>query len=423
MFFFFYQSLEFYWHYYTYPTTTNIAVTTPSHFRIPAVTICNRNMIKRTQLCGQYPHLCAKPNNLKGFCQKHSSMCLGKTSDLEIPLFGYYTNSSKNITKELRDTIQQLTFNASLEKNDMFFYPDTKTWRTTYVNSFEFASYARCYSFNLHIFSKEEPSTVDATGPDRRVIASMIHEKKENLYPWVDYQVFLSVHSPLVPDNPIQYGHELTSGYNYEIFLHFKEEHLLPHPYATNCADYDDLWKKNNKTGPRSQEMCREFCRKTYNAQCYGCGYYQTMHSYKWQNLCPYGTLSCKDEKLWKDLELCEENCKPNCLKLKYTYRFKKTKVTTFSNSNFFTVKDMIGVILYTRDRDVTIVSHLPLYNDWELFSYIGGLMGCWLGISVWAMVGISEKSFRKIIWWKPNLRRKLRRIVRSNASSQTHSP
>ncbi|PRD29825.1 UNVERIFIED_CONTAM: hypothetical protein NCL1_28207 [Trichonephila clavipes] len=33
-----------------------------------------------------------------------------------------------------------------------------------------------------------------------------------------------------------------------------------------------------------------------------------------------------------------------------------------------------------------------------ELFSYIGGLMGCWLGISVWASVGVFEKIYRKIV-------------------------
>ncbi|GFT52071.1 hypothetical protein NPIL_620961, partial [Nephila pilipes] len=34
-----------------------------------------------------------------------------------------------------------------------------------------------------------------------------------------------------------------------------EEEHLLESPYDTNCTDYEDLWNKNNKTGPRSQEV------------------------------------------------------------------------------------------------------------------------------------------------------------------------
>ncbi|KAF8796518.1 hypothetical protein HNY73_000883 [Argiope bruennichi] len=285
---------------------TNIAVTTPSHFKLPAVTICNRNMINRTYFCRRYPHLCEKPNDLEEFCQKHPFMC--------IPKFGYYTNSSENITAEVQDAIQQLTFKISRRKNDMFFFYDTKTWRVTYVYSLEIALYARCYSYNLHIFSKEEPNKLGATDTDTMIIAIMTQEKEETLYPWVESQVFLSIHSPLVPENPIQYGHALRSGYKYEIFLRFEEEYLLPHPYATNCTDYDALWKKNNKTGPRSQEMCREFCEQTH----------RTPH--------------CYDEEFKKSLELCKENCKPSCM-------------------------DRIGVVLYIRDRDVTIVSHLPLYN------------------------------------------------------------
>ncbi|GFT70147.1 hypothetical protein NPIL_481441, partial [Nephila pilipes] len=34
-----------------------------------------------------------------------------------------------------------------------------------------------------------------------------------------------------------------------------EEEHLLESPYQTNCTDYEYLWEKNNKTGPRSQEV------------------------------------------------------------------------------------------------------------------------------------------------------------------------
>ncbi|GBO09730.1 hypothetical protein AVEN_119625-1 [Araneus ventricosus] len=44
----------------------------------------------------------------------------------------------------------------------------------------------------------------------------------------------------------------------------------------------------------------------------------------------------------------------------------------------------------------VTILSQEPLYGAWDLFSYIGGLVGCWLGISVWALAGIFEKTFRE---------------------------
>ncbi|GFU41656.1 hypothetical protein NPIL_210311, partial [Nephila pilipes] len=54
--------------------------------------------------------------------------------------------------------------------------------------------------------------------------------------------------------------------------FHFQEEeHLFESPYQTNCTDYEELWKQNNKTGPQSQEMCRERCRWNFIQSCNGC--------------------------------------------------------------------------------------------------------------------------------------------------------
>ncbi|GFS52296.1 uncharacterized protein NPIL_363561, partial [Nephila pilipes] len=50
-----------------------------------------------------------------------------------------------------------------------------------------------------------------------------------------------------------------------------EEQHLLESPYHTNCTDYEGLWKENNKTGPRSQEMCRERCTWNFFKSCDGC--------------------------------------------------------------------------------------------------------------------------------------------------------
>ncbi|GIX74523.1 hypothetical protein CEXT_668871 [Caerostris extrusa] len=46
-----------------------------------------------------------------------------------------------------------------------------------------------------------------------------------------------------------------------------EEEHLQPAPYPTNCTDYEALWEKNNKTGPRSQEVSKFPYWTTYEKQ------------------------------------------------------------------------------------------------------------------------------------------------------------
>ncbi|GFY46327.1 uncharacterized protein TNIN_316991 [Trichonephila inaurata madagascariensis] len=68
-------------------------------------------------------------------------------------------------------------------------------------------------------------------------------------------KVIFSVHSPFIRDNPRILEKELKFGRGYAIDVSLKEEHLLQHPYPTDCTDYNDLWRKNNKTGARSQEV------------------------------------------------------------------------------------------------------------------------------------------------------------------------
>ncbi|GBN88771.1 hypothetical protein AVEN_74896-1, partial [Araneus ventricosus] len=43
-----------------------------------------------------------------------------------------------------------------------------------------------------------------------------------------------------------------------------EEEHLLPHPYQTDCIDYNAEWRRRNKTGPRSQEVCQDLCEWSF---------------------------------------------------------------------------------------------------------------------------------------------------------------
>ncbi|GFW17919.1 hypothetical protein TNCV_2231001 [Trichonephila clavipes] len=73
--------------------------------------------------------------------------------------------------------------------------------------------------------------------------------------------------------------------------------------------------------------------------------------------------------------------------------------------------RDIIEVKVFLSDPEVNVMSHNALYTSAELFSYIGGLMGCWLGISVWASVGIFEKIW-KFVRLKWQFRNKSRRLL-----------
>ncbi|GFY52010.1 hypothetical protein TNIN_367781 [Trichonephila inaurata madagascariensis] len=55
----------------------------------------------------------------------------------------------------------------------------------------------------------------------------------------------------------------------------------------------------------------------------------------------------------------------------------------------------------------MTVISHDPLYSAGDLFSHIGGLVGCWLGISVWAFTNIMEGSVLMATNWMKKFRKK----------------
>ncbi|GFQ74844.1 uncharacterized protein TNCT_315651 [Trichonephila clavata] len=243
--------------------------------------------------------------------------------------------------------------------------------------------YSLCYSSNLHSNDNAEPEkwTINSTRRARRnrigYIRLKIPTNESFIYISLP-KVFFSVHSPFIPENPRILQNELQIGHKYEIDVHLKEERLLQHPFPTDCTDYVELWRKNNKTGPRSQEACKKKCSDVSEEQCWNCTLWKKV---KCKETCMRDCSFC--EKMYlEELPSCEMKCKVSCF-------------------------DTIHIYLYMDNTEVEVLKHNRLYGTEELFSYIGGLMGCWLGISVWASVSLFENIYRKIVQVKRLLRKK----------------
>ncbi|GIY10509.1 uncharacterized protein CEXT_455551 [Caerostris extrusa] len=331
--------------------------------------------------CSRYPDLCQTPNKLQEFCAKHYHFCLGDDTDIKIPKLGYYANNSK----EVRKIAQQILFNDTDDIPSQFCDRlDTSICRNvtvTFVQSGLY-EYFKCYSENLYLYNKEEEPAIYELD-DLLFSGFLIYRYRLNLshqqlfYPWDTPQVFFALHSPFNPIDPVSEGVKIKHGYDYTIQIYRKEEHVLPAPFQTNCTDYRESWKNNNSTRAASQE---DF---------YGCeqpGSYDRLKSI--QDACIEGLQT----RMREDEE---------------------------DDSN-----DMWGVVVFVKNDEVTVVSlKIPLFGVsifatcypkcgfGELFSHIGGLMGCYLGISVWAFTGIVEKTCRRTVKMKRNIsyRRNLR--------------
>ncbi|CAL1289829.1 unnamed protein product [Larinioides sclopetarius] len=138
-------------------------------------------------------------------------------------------------------------------------------------------------------------------------------------------QVFIGIHSPFVPNNPLEDGLAIYPGKSYELQVELeKEEHSLPPPYQTSCSD----------NGP-------------------------------------------------------SEDVKP------------------FTNPNSYQADpdDFAKILIFVKNTEVSMLRHVPLYGSGEVFSYVGGLAGFWLGVSVFSFTDIIEKLYRKAMNWMVNFR------------------
>ncbi|CAL1283037.1 unnamed protein product [Larinioides sclopetarius] len=68
---------------------------------------------------------------------------------------------------------------------------------------------------------------------------------------------------------------------------------------------------------------------------------------------------------------------------------------------------DLIRLFVVMKDTDAVVLNYNPLFGTWELFGYTGGLVGCWLGFSVWSLVGIIEKFAQKVGRFREKLLKK----------------
>ncbi|CAL1299487.1 unnamed protein product, partial [Larinioides sclopetarius] len=363
----FYQSVDFYKHYFTYPLTTGFTVINPKFYKIPAITFCVRSPFKLTKFCKKNPHFCQRPIDLEDFCLLYPFYCKDDISNLKIPKMGYFADLP---SAELEYYIFQSFRNYKMNlETPLIFKP--KLWNnskyTVVENPFEQelkkSKFMRCLSYNLHLMSDKEPEIKEAETDEEGTLPIetflIFAQMKDIFFPWAKDQVFFSVHSPYVPVNPLTEGDSLEPGFKYKVFVRLEEEHLQPSPYPTNCTDYLDLWKKNNRTGPRSQEMCKSLCYLSYTRKCFGCEKAKLI-LYDPKNLCP-AHLKESDCPIDFNTEVqpCKRRCQPNCLKLKYHTRVVKIE----THEKIFAKRDYITVDVSVRDTDVTVLTHNPLYG------------------------------------------------------------
>nr|XP_042898811.1 uncharacterized protein LOC110282461 [Parasteatoda tepidariorum] len=267
-----------------------------------------------------------------------------------------------------------------------------------------FDEYSYCFSINSNVESDLKPWTalnVKNEKPhwtsDRFIFNPQVDDVFE---PNVPPGIFIAVHSPYDAVNPFHRGYFLRPGKQYIIDVYIREDERLGSPYDTDCLDYVDIWRKNNYTGVRSKQMCREKCYVDYYKKCSNCSFIEFNYPSKTE-ICSGKVMNEKivnDECTYKEPGECSENCKEECLKTTFKTDIFERPLKRDFHEDTLNNSDLIFLDVDVYDDEIMHYTFVPKYEDIEIFSYVGGFIGMWLGISFLQSIQILEQLFFSVI-------------------------
>ncbi|GFR31126.1 uncharacterized protein TNCT_329081 [Trichonephila clavata] len=200
-------------------------------------------------------------------------------------------------------------------------------------------------------------------------------EEKEVFYPHSKPGILFAIHSPFEAVDPFKEGIFMKPGHLYRIKLEMMREELLPHPYKTDCLNYTEKWLKAGRTGPRSQEMCRQKCLRDLFENCYNCTLIEILYPKKTRicnkTLDEYDEISCPEANLFENLvsmKSCYENCKDDCSRAKFSYRVQESCITQKMMFNSTRIPShIIKVKVYFDDTEILTMRYKPQYQHQDL--------------------------------------------------------
>ncbi|CAL1274328.1 unnamed protein product [Larinioides sclopetarius] len=304
---FLYQATTFFTYYFEYPAIVDINIEKPQHTEMPGVTFCNANGINKKRFCFTYPDECHLAS--KFLCSKYPSYC--EANKTLVP-----KNSSFSKIDEM--TLEEFlkvgnTVDLSFPKLEGY---DNTTLNGPFIRAKTIDGLGRmgCYSWLTVVDTPDDPFMTHRTSVLHNPVASLTFNlsSDDQFIPGQKPGIYFSVHSPFVAANPFESGNFMKIGNIYKIHISMENEILLPYPYETNCLNYTELWLKNNRTGPRIQEMCQHKCILDVASKILNCS---TVFG-----LYPHDLRICSHEEVMKNVDIllfhgypCVQNCKDDC--------------------------------------------------------------------------------------------------------------
>ncbi|XP_022237136.1 acid-sensing ion channel 4-like [Limulus polyphemus] len=335
-----YQTSSFLIIYYQYPSTMYVDVEFAERLHFPAITICNNNRLRKSSIQKLDPKLYDNFSNLSQLMD-HEKIVNYIASSSRSKIMNMASNVSDFIQCTIKSYLQKeicsrIAFSYSPLFTSCYSY---NTWWKTPTTHSPMAAYGDEINFEIN-FEAEE-----FTEEDREIGGKLIISGLYDLV-YADSE-----------------GFEIEPGFSYQIAMKQQTKISLPQPYKTNCSDYPVLWKANNGTGSLTWKMCVIECVKSTTRGRCGCVplWIPLVEEDDFCN--PYDPEedSCIKTIISSVKRNCEVGCRQECFVRIYESQLKKKT--------------------YPARKQYDI----------EVFSFIGGYIGIWLGISLLAILDFIE--------------------------------
>ncbi|XP_022696442.1 acid-sensing ion channel 1-like isoform X2 [Varroa jacobsoni] len=363
--------------YCLYPFTVTVVEQLQKGILFPAVTICSENWINRSRLCAAVPHACVDGSQNVG----DNNFRIEYDFDLQ-----------KDVALKPNEVME-----CYMRSNDPT-CPAFTCFEALRRSYYRHPGHM-CYTLDLLITDHRRDAYLACRSPwtlelTLNVIWSpekTMSLQKENSYP-------ILIHRPETtpPDKLASLIAE--AGMLYVLSVTQQVTKRLPPPYASGCSDYLKEGAALEMGGYQSQDTCIQKCRMQLEHRFCGC--VSPLYEYS----AYFGKPACArvhNEKCQNELEknntfiVCSKRCRAPCDET--TYDVRLTGMSLIPDSTNVGLNKLFIKVKFSSDTQ-KIFLYQPKLSIVEVFGYMGGYLGMWLGFSLFSILSGLEDKFERFL-------------------------
>ncbi|GFS89600.1 uncharacterized protein NPIL_315571 [Nephila pilipes] len=388
-----YQTYHFSILYRRKPSVVQIEVENDGLAEFPAITLCNTNRLRKSEFCKYKSEICDENST-------NLTLSEPEIGEIIFEILSEKKSAQKKLLGHTADMIQSCIFNGRPIVGE-------EECMKMVEHSYD-PDYGNCYTIPPRNTKGEILEAREADfwqeANDLSLLVDM--ESDELLERKRRPGMIVTVHDDSSSPDIHTDGQMLSPGFSYTLAIQKTSIHLLPLPYKTNCTDYTSLpWQKTSKRRHTSR-LCTVGCSQYYQLQ--KCKFVTKNLSLFYEEL-PYNP-----KRITEDDTLCAETeeqrtqdyCRSICgLPCRDTIFVVTTGSTPLTERDIYDhhihsrlnrtwedkMKNLVHLKIYFSTLEHTIYRHMPKYDTMELFSYLGGYSGVWLGFSLLTVYELIE--------------------------------